>query len=70
MSKIRYFMKCILIPKYYFIASYRMKYKKKEEEPTIQYRKNMIKCIKIQNLSGSKIINWGSSRGPKLKNFI
>ena len=41
MSKIGYIMMCILIPKYYFITSYRMQYKQKEEEPTIQYLKKI-----------------------------
>ena len=34
---------CILIPKYYFITSYRIQYKKKkEEEPTIQKKSDKV----------------------------
>ena len=59
-------MMCILIPSIISFHHIGCNTGKKEEEPTIQYKKNLIKCIKVQNLSGTKIINWGSSRGPKL----
>ena len=60
-------MMCILIPNIISLHNIGCNIRKKErKKPLYNTKNNLIKCIKVQNLSGTKIINWGSSRGPKL----
>ena len=59
-------MMCILIPNIISLHHIGCNTRKKEEKTLYNTKNNLIKCIKVQILSGTKIINWGSSRGPKL----
>ena len=55
--------------KYYFIASYLLG-KPTNNRSRQKILQNMMKCIKEQNQSGVKLINWTSSRPSKWIYFV
>ena len=63
-------MMCILIPNIISFHNIGCNTRKEKKKPLYNTKNNLIKCIKVQKLSGTKIINWGSSRCPKLINLF
>ena len=55
--------------KYYLIASYLL-WKPTNNRTRQKIQQNLIKCIKVQNQSGTKLIKWDSSRSIKWIYFV
>ena len=55
--------------KYYLIASYLLG-KPTNNRTSQKILKNLMKCIKVQNQSGTKLIKWDSSRPSKWIYFV
>ena len=55
--------------KYYLIASYLLK-KPTNNRTHQKVHQNLMKCIKVQNQLGTKLIKWDSSRSIKWIYFV
>ena len=55
--------------KYYLIASYLLG-KPTNSRTRQKIQQNLMKCIKVQNQSGTKLIKWDSSRSIKWIYFV
>ena len=55
--------------KYYLIASYLL-WKPTNSRTRQKIQQNLMKCIKEQNQSGTKLIKWDSSRSIKRIYFV
>ena len=55
--------------KYYLIASYLL-WKPTNNRARQKIQQNLMKCIKVQNQSGTKLIKWDSSRSIKWIYFV
>ena len=54
---------------YYLIANYLLR-KPTNNRTRQKIQLNLLKCIKVQNGSGTKLINWGSLRPSKWVYFV